>query len=221
MRAYLPNINQLMRLIFLTIICAAMIAFKYLQLNSSFLMFLGWNIILAWIPLVALSLLSVKSRKRLQSFFSVILWAVWLLFFPNAPYLITDIIHLPKNAILVSSSTLSMNFMAWYDIVLLLLSIWIGILLTFHALYPVHQRISNYTGSILGHLFSLGMCLLSSYGVYLGRFPRLNSWNIINKPLTLYNAVVQSFNLETLRFVLLFGGLIFIIYNTLYSFERR
>ena len=221
MRAYLPKHNQLVRLILLTAICAAMIAYKYFQLSSSFLMFLGWNIFLAWIPLLALYLLTIRGKNGFRLLISILLWLVWVLFYPNAPYLITDIIHVPRNAIMVSYSALTVNVLAWYDIVLIMLSIWTGILLAFHALYPVHQAICNQVGVIVGHAFSLLICFLSSYGIYLGRFPRLNSWDVIKRPSILYTVIRNSFNLVTLKFVLLFGLLIYIVYNTLYSLERR
>lgn len=204
----------------LTGLCIGMLALKYLQLGHRFLMFLGWNLFLAWVPLIALYLVAYFQQKR-KRVISVVFWIIWLFFYPNAPYLLTDVIHVPDNWAIWSNTAITIDILAWYNIVLLLLSVWVGILLTFHALYPVHQWVVNKLGQFIGFMFSVLLSLISGYGVYLGRFERFNSWDILHRPMIIYDTIKASMNLTTLSFVLLFGGLIFVIYNSLYALERR
>ena len=64
--------------------------------------FLIWNIFLAWIPLGLAYTASVFAWKRRFLIFTVpFVTVLWMLFFPNAPYIMTDLQHLgyPKPGV--------------------------------------------------------------------------------------------------------------------------
>jgi uncharacterized membrane protein len=134
--------------------------------------FLVWNLILAWIPLV-LALVVYDGYRRSRS----LLWltpflALWLLFLPNAPYIVTDFVHLDAD----SPAPL------WFDGVELSAFAWTGMLLGFVSLYLVHAVLRRRLGAPAAWLVVLCVLGLASVGVYLGRVKRWNSWELITQP---------------------------------------
>ena len=140
--------------------------------------FLVWNLFLAWIPMVcAVGFALVRHR-----FWLVPLGAGWLAFLPNAPYLVTDLVHL-GNGVELWRHVLQYGFAAWT-----------GILLGVVSLRLVHQRIERDFGAPWGWLaviLSVGLCAV---GVVIGRFQRWNSWDLVTRP----DAVVAA-TLEWVR----------------------
>jgi uncharacterized membrane protein len=134
--------------------------------------FLVWNLILAWVPLV-LALVVYDGYRRSRSLVRLAPAAVlWLLFLPNAPYIVTDFIHLSEG----SSAPL------WFDGVLLSAFAWTGVLLGFVSLYLVHATARHRFGGTLGWAGVLVVLGLVSVGVYLGRFKNWNSWDLLVRP---------------------------------------
>ena len=221
MRAYLPSVRQLSRLAFYTVLVAVLLVLKYIQKGSIDLLFLGWRIFLAWIPIMALILLCRKGRGKFSLVINGFLWVIWALFYLNAPYLLTTVIHIPQSWAIWTTAGTNLDLLSWYKIVIILLSMWIGILLMFYELYPIHQRIATKIGRFLGTLFVLFWSMLSSYGIYLGLFSKANGWDVLRQPFIFYNTIIASFNLNTGAFVLLFGFLSYIIYSSLYRLERH
>lgn len=132
--------------------------------------FLVWNLFLAAIPL-GLSLRLGKMRRPLHTW---LLLAVWLLFFPNAPYVLTDLIHLtPHN---------HGHVPLWLDLVMLLsfalVSLWLG----FQSLRQVQHWFEQRWSQVAAWWVTVGTLVLSGFGVYLGRFLRWNSWDLVNRP---------------------------------------
>ena len=99
----------------------------------------------------------------------------WLIFFPNAPYIITDFIHLKSRPIVPQ----------WFDIVFLFLYAWTGLVLGLVSLIDIEKVLIPKIGSIKVKLGIIVLLFLSAYGVYLGRVLRWNSWDIIYRPLQL------------------------------------
>lgn len=127
------------------------------------------NIILAWIPmLTALPLKKHVQRKHTSILFG--LCTLWLLFFPNTFYLVTDFIHLmPRSPIPV-----------WIDALMLTLFAVAGVALGFASLYIVERSMKKYVPE---HVFSVAALILASVGLYMGRFLRWNSWDLLLRPL--------------------------------------
>jgi uncharacterized membrane protein len=130
--------------------------------------FLAWNLFLAWVPLAA-ACWAVRLRVRLLRLAA---GSLWLLFLPNAPYILTDLLHLGQAP----------GAPLWFDLLLLLVNAFTGLLLGFVSLALLHSAVSARYGPAAGWLFATSSLALSSYGVYLGRFLRWNSWDLLLRP---------------------------------------
>lgn len=179
--------------------------------------FLPFNLGLAWIPYLAALVASAARRNRVTFFLVMpISTLIWLAFFPNAPYLLTDFQHL---ADMESGSPL------WYDVILLIWFAWTGLLLGINSLYLMQEIVTRTLNPIAGWVFAIGATTLSSIGVYLGRFLRWNSWDLLQDPLPIardmYGIVRHPIlNLPTYGFTILFTLLFLFIYLTIHLFGR-
>lgn len=134
--------------------------------------FLLWNMFLAWVPIGFAFIAEMGWRWHWSRRRILIPLFGWLLFFPNAPYVVTDVIHLRKNAI----SPL------WFDALILFSTGLAGLLVGFVSLRMVQLIINASFGRVWGWLVSVGVLVLSGFGIYLGRFARYNSWDILSSP---------------------------------------
>lgn len=145
---------------------------KILRGTTGFL-FLIWNLFLAWIP-YCLSLTLEKSHRKFNSkILTGLLLASWLLFFPNAPYILTDLLHLRFRAPIPH----------WYDVMLLASFAWTGLILGLLSLYEVQLFFRKRMGKVISWVLVLAAIFLCGFGIYLGRFLRWNSWDVLTKPM--------------------------------------
>ena len=174
---------------------------------------LAWNLFLAWLPLAfALAVYHRHQRGERHGWKFYSLALLWLLFLPNAPYIFTDLIHL----------TTSFFPHFWVDLALVLLVAFTGFLLGFMSLYLMQSIVTDRLGKAAGWVFILGATALSSYGIYLGRFLRWNSWDIVVHPLGLSHdighlAAHPLANPHSLAFLGLFAIFLFLGYLMLYA----
>jgi len=135
--------------------------------------FMNWNLILAWLPYLC-ALLIARIHERTPGRWARLLpgGAAWLLFFPNAPYIMTDFVHLIRAT----------GAPWWYDLGLIAAYAWAGCFLAVASLWAMHSLVRDYCGTIGGWLFALVSLGLGGVGIYLGRFARLNSWDIFTNP---------------------------------------
>ncbi len=174
-------------------------------------LFLVWNLFLAWIPLLlALRIESMHEREALRGWRFWGLAAAWLLFFPNAPYIFTDLIHLKPLA----------KPRWWTDMILILLFAITGLVLAFLALHRMHRVVAARRGWVLGWMFVVAVAFLSGFGVYLGRFERWNSWDVISNPFGLMADSLNALHLRSAKFTILFGLFLATAYTLLYSLTR-
>lgn len=143
--------------------------------------FLLWNLFLAWLPLIAASSAFALARRGVGALV-VVLVGVWVLFFPNAPYVLTDVIHLDANGV----SPL------WYDALMLSSFAWTALMLGFASLYLVHAIVARYANAVLGWVVVVCALGLGSFGVYLGRFARFNSWDVVTRPRLVLSVIRQE-----------------------------
>jgi uncharacterized membrane protein len=134
--------------------------------------FLIWNLILAWIPLLLGLFVYDRYRRGRPLLALAPALAVWLLFLPNAPYIVTDFVHLSRRS----------HAPLWFDGVELSAFAWTGMLLGFVSLYLVHAVARHRFGPAPSWLGVLGVLALVSVGVYLGRVKRWNSWDLLTQP---------------------------------------
>jgi uncharacterized membrane protein len=138
--------------------------------------FLIWNLFLAWLPL-GFAWLALRWRKR--PFAALAAAFLWLLFFPNAPYLVTDLIHLRAYA----------PVPLWYDLILLLDYALLGLFLGFVSLRMMQELVHGRFGRVAGWFFVLAALGTGGLGVFIGRFLRWNSWDLFVRPLSLVGDV--------------------------------
>ena len=174
-----------------------------------------WNLFLAWIPFVLAYIAYALSWKRVWLYISIPVFAfLWLIFFPNAPYILTDLQYL---------SRISPDAPLWYDIILLVWFSWTGMLLGLISLYLMHEIIQRNFGRWPGWLFVLVVSGLSSAGIYVGRFLRWNSWDILQNPselaMDMLGLVIDP-SLRLLAFTTLFAIFFLFVYLTLYTFAH-
>lgn len=143
----------------------------YLSGNRGYL-FLVWNLILAWIPYSMSLWADAGFRRNGADWRLVPPFAIWLLFFPNAPYILTDFIHLQHHPI----------FYGWYDVGLIAGFAWAGCFLAIASLGAMQTIVQALAGRITGWCFALGVTALSGFGIYLGRIQRWNSWDALLSP---------------------------------------
>lgn len=140
--------------------------------NTRFL-FMIWNLALAWLPvLFALGFRKTLATRRLQSWQCLGLLALWLGFLPNSFYLMSDLVHLQ------SSGEVSILF----DIAMMMSFIVNGLILGYISVYIVHnqllKKLSDRTVlAVLGFVF-----MACGFAIYLGRYLRWNTWDIILNP---------------------------------------
>jgi uncharacterized membrane protein len=175
--------------------------------------FLVWNLFLAWLPLVFALLACDEFRAPARGKWRFLTLAgAWLLFFPNAPYIFTDLIHL--------TSPFFQHF--WIDLTLILLCAVTGLVLGFVSLYLMQTLVTALFGRFASWLFIAGVTGLSGIGIYVGRFLRFNSWDVIFKPVELYRglgtlAADPLTHPGTFAFSALFGIFLFLSYLMLYA----
>jgi uncharacterized membrane protein len=175
--------------------------------------FLIWNLFLAWLPLVfALLACREYEKKSLPSFRFGGLALAWLLFFPNAPYIFTDLIHL----------TTRFHGQFWIDLVLVLSCALTGLILGFLSLFLMQAVVAKRLGLAASWLFIGLVATLSGFGIYLGRFLRFNSWDVIFRPASLWHGIGNwaadpLAHANSYAFPVLFGMFLFISYLMLYA----
>ena len=152
-----------------------------------------WNLFLAWLPLVfsiwAAALYMKRSERRWVIIFPGFLW---LIFFPNAPYIITDFLHLKDRP----------GIPIWYDILMLAAFAWTGFFLAIASLRTMQQLVRDRFGWLVSWIFAGSVLTLAGVGIYLGRFSRWNSWDILFSPKEiLYDVAIRIANpLSNLNF---------------------
>lgn len=201
-----------------SVACGGLVLARYAATDSYRYFFLLWNLFLAWVPFGA-SLLAYELYRRKER--GVLLFGVgffWLLFFPNAPYIVSDLVHL--------HGVTSERFIFWYDLVMISCFSWTGLLLGFVSLYLMQSIVRHAAGGSRGAFASWGFVAaamgLGGFGVYLGRFQRWNSWDIVHRPLDLVSAILEQVlhplrHQETWGITLLFAAMMTLLYMLLYG----
>src|SRR4029079_12828707 len=130
------------------------------------------NLLLAWMPYVfATAAIAAHQNLPDQRWVFRLCLLMWLIFFPNAPYLITAWLYLP-----------GWQDELWYVIILLTSFTVCGLLLTAVSLHLMHTVVSVRRGPEIGGAVAVIALTLSGAGVYLGRFLRRNSWDLLVRP---------------------------------------
>ncbi|MGG6311723.1 DUF1361 domain-containing protein [Paenibacillus macerans] len=148
-------------------------------------LFIIWNTTLAWIPLglaVILDLISLIPARLAKLGLYAPTGLLWLFFYPNAAYMITDLLHPFNRYPIAEGNKFWLEISFWDHLFTLLFAGLLGLALASVSLASVHQLVRKAWGSLTGWGFALIVLLLSSFGIYLGRFIRWNSWDLLRDP---------------------------------------
>ncbi|MBV6394836.1 MAG: hypothetical protein HFACDABA_00406 [Anaerolineales bacterium] len=196
-----------------TVVSVALYRFRGAWYNETGYSFLVWNLFLAWIPLGFAYAAWVMAWNRRLLFLAITVTAfLWLIFFPNAPYILTDFQHLGNPSEIVP---------IWFDVILVVWFAWTGLLLGVISLYLMHDVVHRAFGRAAGWLFVCLVSFLSGIGIYIGRFIRWNSWDILQQPNDIFYGFVQGVSNPSLRSIgvtALFGAFFLFVYLTFYTF---
>ncbi len=135
-----------------------------------------WNLFLAVIPF-GLSYYLFRPWVSRNLFWWLVL-LVFIAFLPNAPYILTDSIHIIELS--------QKDYPLWSIILILIPQYILFIIAGFQAYVISLTRLNNYLKNTVFQKYLIlingmvhGLCVI---GVYIGRFERFNSWDLINKP---------------------------------------
>jgi uncharacterized membrane protein len=146
---------------------------RFIDTHSLELAFLLWNLILAWLPLIfGIWLLARLRDHPWSSPGNVLLTFLWLGFLPNAFYMVSDLIHL----------NVSGQISILFDAVLFVSFIWNGFLLGYASLYMIHRELRHRLPAIRADAWIGVVLLLCSFAIYLGRYLRWSSWDVLINP---------------------------------------
>lgn len=170
------------RILFLMLVFAgSMIVVRFFYSGQYLFFFLIWNLFLAWLPLFISRFFNSLHKAHLIK--QLIVLCIWQLLFPNALYVVTDIIHLPAKT----------TVPVWFDAVLLFSAAVTGLVMAYVSLLRLEVYLQKRFGNAIVNLIIAVVLFLGSFGVYLGRFLRWNSWDIISNPKGLLYQVVHRF----------------------------
>jgi uncharacterized membrane protein len=139
-----------------------------------------WNLFLAFVPYWISSTAS-KRKDWMQSnvkFFVVFI--CWLLFLPNSFYIITDLFHLRHHV----------SIPLWYDLALIFSTAWNGLLMGVLSVRQMEKIVEKKWNIETGVWFLYPIMLLNAFGIYLGRYSRFNSWDVVTNPSNLIDEIM-------------------------------
>ena len=195
-------------------VCIALVGARVAYTESGRRIDLIWNLFLAWIPFILAYIAHITSWRRITLYIVIpVLAVLWLVFFPNAPYMLTDLQDLARRA---SDAPL------WYDVIIVVWCSWTAMLLGVVSLYLMQDIIQRTLGRFAGWVFVFAISALSSFGIYIGRFVRINSWDILQNPaetaMQILGLVIDP-SRRLAAFTFLYAFFFIFVYLLLYSFS--
>jgi uncharacterized membrane protein len=207
----------------ITLLLAAMSVFRFLLsifrffvTDTKLFLFLNWNLFLAFIPWLTSSFMIINPQYQHRKLFVCVLFVLWIIFFPNSPYILTDLFHLRMK----SSAPI------WFDLILILSFAWTGLLFGFISLLDIEQLLSKYFKKKTIHILASLLLFAGSFGIYLGRYLRWNSWDLLKNPGSLLYDISDRFtnpmiHPRTWGITILMGLLLNIIYWSIKLLTRH
>jgi uncharacterized membrane protein len=205
------------RLLFISSLAAcAMLFYRIYATGNFFYAFLVWNLFLGWIPYflsLGFEKIGAFASHKLKA---CLLFGAWLAFLPNSPYILTDLIHLcPRPGIPM-----------WFDMLLILIFAWTGLMLGLISIAHVQNYTEKNFSSRLSKAMLAFILVSCSFGVYVGRYLRWNSWDIVLRPFALMHNLALQFrhpfrHPQTFGMTFAFSVFLAISYYTLHIVSRK
>ena len=143
--------------------------------------FLVWNLFLAFLPFAITEWLWSIIRKEKNKLLLMAFVAMWLVFVPNSFYILTDLFHLEKFH----------SAPKWFDLLLIFSFAWNGLVLGILSVRKAELILEIYSGRGFSLFIVFIVMWLNAFGIYIGRYLRYNSWDIIMQPFSLFNELIQ------------------------------
>ena len=182
-------------LLVLSVLCVSMQLIRMYDSQSTTFVKMIWNLFLAWVPLVAAMAMVESNKPKVL----IVLAAFWLLFFPNSPYLITDLVHLEPSP-----------SYHWYDIALFYTFAFTGLLTGVISTLIVYGKLRAFFEINISRIIIMVCMYAAGFGVYVGRFLRWNSWDVAVRPMhlveTMWQHVLHPMEYKLAWGVTLMGG---------------
>lgn len=158
-----------------------MILARVVYTGNSLFLFLVWNLVLAYIPYVLTHWLQQRPSWIRHKIKFAAVFLIWLLFIPNSFYIITDLFHL-SNVYVVPF---------WFDLAMILSFAWNGMVLGILSVRQMEKMIQAHASGKHELLFVYPIMWLNALGIYIGRYLRFNSWDVITNPFHLVADIVN------------------------------
>lgn len=170
-------------LINMTIFGICLVIIRVIALGTPGYLFLFWNLFLASIPLIVTWNLNTLKNRPVSNWKFWLFTGIWLLFLPNAPYLVTDLLHLSYSS----------HRLIWFDTIVIFSFALTGLIFTLISLQMMSDILRRKFGKNIERILISISIFASGFGVYLGRYQRFNSWDIIHRPGNLFLEVADRF----------------------------
>lgn len=144
-------------------------------------LFLVWNLFLGWIPYMVSQWLSKNAILNGSRMKLVLAACTWLLFIPNSFYILTDLFHLEQFD----------QAPKWFDLLLIFSFAWNGLLLGMLSIRRVEMIVVARLNTGFSRLFIGVVMFLNAFGIYIGRYLRYNSWDVLLQPFSLCREMLQ------------------------------
>ena len=196
--------------------CITLSVFRLLFSLTYGYLFLNWNLFLAFLPWLLTSLAVLRNVKKRIAILVIV--GVWLLFFPNCLYILTDFVHLRQNQ----------DAPLWLDLIILLSFAWAGLCYGFTSLMDIEYLLKERFRAGTKTINSLSICMIyvASFGIYIGRFWRWNSWDLLGSPAELIHETFDRFadggtSYRVFGFTILMGTLLNFMYFPVRHMMRK
>jgi uncharacterized membrane protein len=206
-------INQeILHLGIFTVFALAVLGFRLYRAEDAMFLFMAWNLALAWIPYLAALKISNSSAQGFR-FSHLFMLVIWLSFLPNAPYMITDMMHLRPRP----------DIPYWYDTFTVFVFAMNGMLLFYASCKKIWVYLKMINPVLPG--FVIPACFgLCAYGIYMGRWLRFNSWDAFFHPFrmtrTLFYHAMQPNHLSLIiQVTCLFAVMFYIMFRSMMSLK--
>ncbi|MBO9199104.1 MULTISPECIES: DUF1361 domain-containing protein [Niastella] len=175
-------LNEIDRMLTLSMgFSIALVMARIVYTDKFTFIWLIWNLFLAWVPYVISSWLQKQTEMQEQKWKFFAIAVIWLLFIPNSFYILTDLFHLGKFH----------NVPNWFDLTLIISFAWNGLLLGVLSVRQIERMVQKYFPGKHELVFIFPIMWLNAIGVYIGRYPRFNSWDVVTNPIGLCAYLVK------------------------------
>jgi uncharacterized membrane protein len=202
-------------LLYITILIVFIILsiYSYFQINQGIHLMLAWNALLAFIPVF---IIFVFDKYQDKIAIAIVSFLIWFVFYPNSLYLITDLIYLDSDNYMISLGIYQgldylQDFNAYLAFFHLFIGALIGVVTSVFSFGYFLNFVKNKFPKYLV-VFYFVVPLISSIGIYIGRFLRYNSWDLLNI-LSLVKDFFAGFNSFSIAFILMFSFIQYLIFG--------